>query len=186
MSAPGTKIAPFLKVLRADPQAWEGLRFAPADDDSAEDVHAERRVAVLTAILFDPRPTDRALLQFLLRQDIEEAEESWGVSEGIRLSTFLLAEHRCADDAWLQWHAKTANLDTHIGLDIWPVLAGGVQAVRSMATASDHPERDELLSYLADEPYADAADDDVERWLLRQRTSYFEAPELSPLGREKS
>jgi hypothetical protein len=99
------------------------------------------------------------------------------VSEGLRLGVFLLAEHRCVDDAWLQWRAKIANFDTELGLDLWPVVAGGVVAVRSMVEASDHPERDELLERLAEEPYADAMDEDVERWLLEQRTRYFRAPE---------
>ncbi|MFP3985974.1 hypothetical protein U9R90_00345 [Streptomyces sp. E11-3] len=180
MSEPDAERAQFLEVLRADPASWAGLCFAPAEDD--DDVNASRREAVLTAILFDPQPTDRALLRFLLEQEIRWAEEGWGLSDRLRLSMLLLAEHACVQDAWLQWRAKIANFDTEMGLDIWAVLAGGVDAVRSMVAASDHSERDELLSYLAEEPYAGAADEDVERWLLQQRTGYFRAPERGSLS----
>jgi hypothetical protein len=172
MNEPDAESRQFLEVLRADMsrESWSGLGFALVEDDGTLDANAGRREAVLTAVLFDPQPANQALLQFLLQQDIREAEELWGVSYGLRLGILLLAEHRCVDDAWLQWSAKIANLDTEMGLDVWPVLAGGVAEVRSMVTASDHPERDELLSRLAEEPYADAADEDVERWLLQQRT----------------
>jgi hypothetical protein len=180
MNEPDAESSQFLEVLRADPESWAELYFAPAGGDAMEDVNAPRRQAVLTAVLFDPQPADRALLRFLLEQEIRESGEWWGLSDRLRLSMLLLAEHRCVDDAWLQWSAKIVNFDTEMGLDLWPVLAGGVAAVRSMVTASDHAERDELLSYLADEPYAGATDEDVERWLLQQRTGYFRGPERSP------
>ncbi|WP_020547764.1 hypothetical protein [Nonomuraea coxensis] len=176
MNEPDAESRQLLDVLRADPESWSGLGFAPAEDDDTWDANAERRAAVLAAILFDPRAADRALLRFLLQQDIREAEQFWGVSDGLRLGMLLLAEHRCVDDAWLQWSAKIANFDTEMGLDLWAVLAGGVVAVRSMVAASDHPERDELLERLAEEPYVDATDEDVERWLLKQRIQYFQAP----------
>ncbi|MFC4008412.1 hypothetical protein ACFOY2_14365 [Nonomuraea purpurea] len=182
MNEPDAASRRFLEVLRAEPDSWSGLAFALAEDDDIWDANAERRAAVLAAILFDPRAGDRALLRFLLQQDIRQAEEFWGVSEELRLGLLLLAEHRCVDDAWLQWSAKIANFDTEMGLDLWAVLAGGVVAVRSMVAASDHPERDELLERLAAEPYADATDEDVERWLLEQRTRYFRAPERRPLS----
>ncbi|MEV4059647.1 hypothetical protein [Nonomuraea dietziae] len=170
MNEPDSASRQFLEVLRTDSESWSGLSFAPAEDDDTWDANAQRRAAVLAAILYDPRAVDRALLKYLLRQDIRVAEEFWGVSGGLRLGMFLLAEHRCVDDAWLQWSAKIANFDTEMGLDLWAVLAGGAVAVRSMVEASDHPERDELLERLAEEPYADAMDEDVERWLLQQRT----------------
>lgn len=176
MNEPVSASRQFLEVLRVDSESWSGLGFAPAEDDDTWDANAEPRAAVLAAILYDPRAADRALLKYLLRQDIRVAEEYWGVPEGLRLGMLLLAEHRCVDDAWLQWSAKIANFDTEMGLDLWAVLAGGVVAVRSMVEASDHPERDELLERLAEEPYADAMDEDVERWLLQQRTRYFRAP----------
>jgi hypothetical protein len=182
MSEPDVVTAEVLRRLRSDPASWQALCFTPVEeDDDTVDVNAERRGSVLTAILFDPQPTDRALLRFLLEQDIREHEESWGLSDRLRLSMLLLAEHRCVDDAWLQWRAKTANFDTETGLYAWPVLAGGVDAVRSMVEASGHPEREELLEYLSEAPYAGATDDDVEEWLLHQRTGYFEGPELDSL-----
>ncbi|MEV0150711.1 MULTISPECIES: hypothetical protein [unclassified Nonomuraea] len=176
MNEPDAESRQLLEVLRADPESWSGLGFVTAEDDATRDANAERRAAALAAILFDPRAADRALLKFLLQQDIREAEELWGVSEGLRLGMLLLAEHRCVDDAWLQWSAKIANVDTEMGLDLWAVLAGGVVAVRSMVVASDHPERDELLERLTEEPYVDATDEDVERWLLEQRTRYLQRP----------
>ncbi|WP_219516135.1 hypothetical protein [Nonomuraea ceibae] len=79
------------RVLRADRESWFGLGFAPAEDDDIWDVNAERRAEVLAAILFGPQPADRALLKFLLQHDIREAEEFWGVSDGLSLGMLLLA-----------------------------------------------------------------------------------------------
>jgi hypothetical protein len=175
MSEPDASTRRFLDHLRGGPESWSAVAFAPTDDDEL-DANAERRSAVLEMLLHDPRSVDRPLLRFLIQQEIQEAEHWWGLSEALRLATFLLAEHRHVDDVWLQWDAKNANFDTRSGLDTWPVLAGGVEATRALILASDHPDRGELLDDLALDPYANATDKDVQRWLVYQRTKYYQAP----------
>jgi hypothetical protein len=96
MSEPNAVAAEVLRRLRTDPASWQALRFTPVEeDDDTVDVNAERRDALLAAILFDPQPTDRALLRFLLEQDIREHEESSGLSDRLSLSMFNGWSSRC-------------------------------------------------------------------------------------------
>ncbi|WP_406288282.1 hypothetical protein [Embleya sp. NBC_00896] len=163
-----------LDLLRGDPRTWTAVAFVPADDDTC--ANAATRAAVLRAILHDPRPGDHALLRRLVEQEALAHEYGWGLAPALYLATFLLAEHRRVDDAALQWAARTANFDTHSGLDLWPLLAGGVTATRASIAASADPHREEILDDLARPPYAEAHDADVERWLTYQRDEYYKVP----------
>jgi hypothetical protein len=76
-----------------------------------------------------------------------------GYGDSLGLAALLLADCRAVDDVWVLWvlwKAESANFDTMIGLGHEVLFGAGVAETLAFVRASSHPDRDELLRYVAD------------------------------------
>ncbi len=91
-----------------------------------DDHHAAFRASVLDALKKTLSSEDRALIRFLLEQEMAYHERMWSITESIRLCAFLLFVLAHVEDVRLLWEAKTTSFDTLCGLDIQFLLGAGV------------------------------------------------------------
>ncbi|WP_307872949.1 hypothetical protein [Paractinoplanes ovalisporus] len=163
---------------RESPDLWAELCYekATGDDGYDYDRNAVRRAQVLWSLQYDRRPQDLPLLRWLARQEAVCRREApfQGLTDQITLAGALVAEHRQVEDVWLQWEIKRANFDTWCGYDGEHLLAAGVRATLDFVRESGHPDRDEVLEYLAGR--SDISEEGVTEWAERQRLTFPDDP----------
>lgn len=137
----------------ADPRRFAYQEVEDPDDPgSRRCAAAEARAELLLALQHDHRPEDAALLRLLLDAEIAAHARAplQGLDEELHLAAWLVARLRDPADVYRMWAAKTANFDTHCGLDGEHLVAAGVDRTLAHLRAHEHPQRDEILEYLDD------------------------------------
>ncbi|BEL06815.1 hypothetical protein Q0Z83_050060 [Actinoplanes sichuanensis] len=154
-----------LRRMRESAEAWPELR---------DEV---RRAQVLWALQYDRRPEDLALVRWLAAEEARCRREGGfqGLTEGVELAGFLLAEYRQVEDVWTQWELKRADFDTWCGYDVEHLVAAGVQATIDFVRGSVHPYQQEVLERLLDDDgEPELSEEDVAEW-AEQRRLWFPA-----------
>lgn len=142
--------------------------FTTADLDEAD------REDALRLLLRDRRPDDADLLRHLLTQETAAHREGWGLSESMGLAALLLAECGREEDVWALWEAKNASFDTMAGLDGFLLFPAGIAGTTAHVIASDHPERNDLMTFMSEYlEHEKTTDEDIREGLAGLR-SYYE------------
>lgn len=120
-----------------------------ADGDEV-DTNQDFREAVCQRLNQDVSEADRALVIYLLDQEIQSAEQDWGFSENMRLCAYLLFKLGHVEDALLIWKAKSMNFDTFCGLDVQLLAGGGLDETIAYLRAATDPEASKAAQYMED------------------------------------
>ncbi|MFI6156822.1 hypothetical protein ACIBCA_29540 [Kitasatospora sp. NPDC051170] len=155
-----------------DPERWELLEFDGRHDDDGlpVDIRWEDRQQVLEALILAPEPGIGDFARYLLVQETEHHRHSWGFNHSIELAALLVAEECRVEDVWLLWNAVCRSFDTWCGLPHRLLLAAGVARTFEYVSASEHPQRDNLLGHLRE--MDESTDEEVARTLTERRRYY--------------
>jgi hypothetical protein len=135
------------------------------------DQHALFRAAVLEELQNTLSSGDRALLRFLLEQEITYHKNAWGIFDSIRLCGFLLSVLAQLEDIRLLWEAKTTSFDTMCGFDIQFLVGAGVSPTLAYLQSIQEPWAQEAKTYL-EEGQMSGDFDDLDRY-RNEMQSYF-------------
>ncbi|MFI6520666.1 hypothetical protein ACIBF1_34290 [Spirillospora sp. NPDC050679] len=151
---------------------WELLAFDGREDGHGlpYDAASGDRRAVLEALLRATGHKMPGFLRFLLAQEAAWHRHAWGFSPSIAMAALLVAEQRDEEDVHLLWRAKCTSFDTLGMLPTELLFAAGVAETRARVLAEAHPDRDALLTYLAQ--YGTPTDDQVEHRLSVMRAHF--------------
>lgn len=117
-------------------------------DGEEVDINQGFREAVCQRLNQDVSETDRALVIYLLEQELLSIEGGWGVCENLKLCAYLLFKLGHVEDALLIWRAKSTNFDTFCGLDVQLLAGGGVDETIGYLRAVGDPQALEAAEYL--------------------------------------
>ncbi|SEQ36660.1 hypothetical protein [Lentzea albida] len=133
------------------------------------------REEALHLLLRERREGDADLLRHLLAEETAAHQEGWGVREALVLAALLLAECGREDDVWTLWEAKNASFDTMAGLDGFLLFPAGIAGTTAHVIANEeHPERNELMTYMSEYlEYEKLTDEDIRENVAGLR-SHFE------------
>ena len=134
------------------------------------------REEALHLLLRERREDDADLLRHLLAEETAAHQEGWGVREALVLAALLLAECGREDDVWTLWEAKNASFDTMAGLDGFLLFPAGIAGTTAHVIANEeHPERNELMTYMSEYlEYEKLTDEDIRENVAGLR-SHFES-----------
>ncbi|HEY7985041.1 MAG TPA: hypothetical protein VID73_12775 [Ktedonobacterales bacterium] len=127
---------------------------------------ADLRARVTDALIALLLPTDRAVVRWLLGEEIAAlARQGHGATDTLYLLVAACARFGNADDALLLWRAYAATPETRATLDVEHLARAGVERVRATlgALAGAGPQRAEAAAALAwfEEGVASGALDDL-------------------------
>jgi len=90
-----------------DPERWDLLQFEGIRHEAGYTVDrwAKDRERVLEALIRMPGPADHDFVLFLLEQELQRHQNSWGFEHTIEIAALLVAEHRSVEDVWSLWRA---------------------------------------------------------------------------------
>jgi hypothetical protein len=113
------------------------------------DTNADFREQVCELLNRDLQQADRALVRYLLEQEIGVHEPpGWGVGENIKLCAYMLYKLRNIEDCLLIWAAKTTNFDTHCGIEVQLLTGAGLNATINYLEIQGTNEALDAASYL--------------------------------------
>ncbi|MFC9280174.1 CHRD domain-containing protein [Streptomyces collinus] len=175
MSAPGRRqtgdeLSP--SWWQQDPDRWDLLRFDGFRQEAGYTVDRwwKDRERVLEAFIREAIRADHDFALFLLDQEVQRHENSWGFSHSIEIAALLVAEHRHVDDVWPLWEAICRSFDTWCGIPHRLLFAGGVTRTLEHVGNSSGPQRNQLLERLQE--HVPLTDEDVTA-LLAERRQYY-------------
>lgn len=122
------------------------------EDEEGEiyDINQQKRYNLITALMYDPLPTDESLLQELVLQEVMAAEMDWGLGTALLRSSGLLARFKNVDNVWLFTRAKCANFDTHCGFDYEFLVSAGIDLTYDMVDRSDSEWRERFYNIVGE------------------------------------
>ncbi|MEU0990742.1 hypothetical protein [Streptomyces sp. NPDC005953] len=108
-----------------------------------------------------------------MSQETQWHGHAWGFSHTIEIAPLLVAEHRRAQDIWLLWEAVVRSFDTWGGFQPHTLLfAAATFRTIEYVSASDHPQRSNLLEHLHKIP--EPSEEAVIEHLADRRCYYIE------------
>ncbi|MFD4638649.1 hypothetical protein ACFWN2_15135 [Lentzea sp. NPDC058436] len=133
------------------------------------------REEALHLLLRERREGDADLLRHLLAEETASHQEGWGVREALVLAALLLAECGREDDVWTLWEAKNASFDTMAGLDGFLLFPAGIAGTTAHVIAGEqHPERNELMTYMSEYlEYEKLTDEDIRENVAGLRSHFW-------------
>lgn len=157
-------------------QALQLLAYQEAfsdEDKGSYDPHAEARTLILNEVQKTLSLKDRALIRFLLEQEIacRQNEVETG-DDSIHHCGFLLFQLGQLEDIELLWWAKRASFDTWCGFDIQFLVGAGVSSVLMYLHSIEKVWAEEARTYIEECQRAGNFNDLEEYRHARQK--YFE------------
>lgn len=122
--------------------------MSPDADGDNLDSNEDFREEVCQRLNQDVSQADRALVVYLLEQEILSREEDWGVYENMKLCAYMLFKLGHVEDALLIWKAKSTNFDTFSGLDVQLLAGGGLDETIAYLRAAADPEAVKAAQYI--------------------------------------
>lgn len=120
-----------------------------SEDEDGYDPHADLRASVLTELHKTLSLKDRALIRFLLEQEIVcRQNETETDSDSIHLCGFLLFLLGQPEDIELLWQAKKATFDTWCGFDIQFLVGAGVAPTLAALQSIEKEWAEEARTYI--------------------------------------
>jgi hypothetical protein len=171
-------LAARLHEARRDPGSWSGLAHDVEQRGGAwRDRNQPARAAVVAALARDLQDGDRALLRFVLEQEVlrAAADPFQGIGDALHTAAALVARARDPGDLLLLARAKAANFDTACGLDVELLWSAGHDAALAALAALPADEQAWVRAFMHDadgEPPDDGdaaitpcvSPDDLARW----------------------
>lgn len=114
------------------------FHFQQSEDEDICDSNQQKRSYLIIALLFNPLPTDEALLRELFLQEIMRAENDafQGLGDAMIRAATLLARFKNPENVWLFTRAKQANFDTSCGFDYEFLVSAGINETYNFVDSS--------------------------------------------------
>jgi hypothetical protein len=109
-----------------DHERWDLLRFEGLRHEAGYTIDrwSKDRERVLEALIRAPGLADHDFALFLLDQEVQRHQNSWGFSHGIEIAAVLVAEHRNVQDVWPLWRAICRSFDNLVRDPAPPAVRG--------------------------------------------------------------